>query len=300
MEKKLLFVFNPHSGKAQIKNNLLDIVDIFVKANYEVTVYPTQCRHDAYRIVKDKSQYFDIVVCCGGDGTLNETVKGIMRSDVRTLLGYIPAGTTNDFAYSLNISKNMKKAASTIVNGVPFACDIGSLNGLNFTYIAAFGAFTEVSYQTPQQSKNAFGHLAYVLEGIKRLPSIKSYKLRIEHDGKVVEDEFIIGFISNTISVGGYRKLSEFGIVLDDGLFEVTFIKMPNNPFDLQSILSSFAHQDLSSSYFYAFKTSSLKITSQEDLEWTLDGESGGSHKEIFIENYKQAIEIIVNRKKID
>ncbi len=296
MRKKLLFVFNPHSGRAQIKNNLLSIIDTFTKSGYEVTAFPTQARLDCYNIIKENGPFFDLAVCCGGDGTLNETVKGLMELVHPPLLGYIPAGTTNDFAYSLNLPKDMQKAAEMIVSGIPFACDIGALNGSYFTYVAAFGAFTEVPYQTPQQTKNFLGHLAYIIEGIKRLPSIKSYRLKIEHDGKVVEDNFVLALITNSVSIGGYRNLSELGIVLDDGLFEVTLIRTPKGPFDLQNILTSIIKQDLSSPYIYSIKTSAIKISCDEPVGWTLDGESGGDFKEAQIENNKQAVKIIIPR----
>ncbi len=298
MDKKMLFVFNPLSGRAQVKNNLMHIIDTFVKAEYEVTVHPTQCKLDAYNLIKKKAELYDFVVCCGGDGTLNETVKGLMECEKRPFLGYIPAGTTNDFAYSLNLPKNMKKASETIVSGIPFACDIGSFNGVYFTYVAAFGAFTDVSYQTPQQSKNMLGHLAYVLEGIKRIPTIKSYRLKIEHDGEIVEDDFFLALITNSISVGGYRNLGKMGIILDDGLFEATFIKQPKNPVETQNIITAVLKQDMTSPYIYHFKASEINISSEEALEWSLDGESGGAHNNVKILNHKQAINIIVNRDK--
>jgi len=297
MKKKLLFVFNPLSGRAQIKNNLLHILNTFVQGGYEVTTYPTQGKLDAFNIIAEKADQYDLVVCCGGDGTLNESIKGLMTYRNPTQLGYIPAGTTNDFAYSLGLSKNMKKTAEMIMNGVKFACDVGCFNGENFVYVAAFGAFTDVSYQTSQQSKNMLGQLAYVLEGIKRLPSIKAYKIKVEHDGEIVEDEFIVALITNSISIGGYRNFADMGILLDDGLFEVTLIKQPRNPIDFQNIISSVLRQDLTSPYICHFKASNIKFTSDEELSWTLDGESGGKCKLAKITNIKQAVNIIVPNK---
>lgn len=290
---KLLFIFNPHSGKAQIKNSLLHIIDSFVKGGYEVTVHPTQAKMDAFEIVKNKGAEYDLIVCSGGDGTLNETVKGLMMCDVRTRLGYIPTGTANDFASSLGISKNIIQATKTILKGIDFSCDIGSFNDAFFTYISAFGAFTEVAYQTPQQTKNIWGHLAYVLEGIKRLSSIKTYHMTIEHDGEVFDDDFVFGMISNSMSVGGFMETSNLGVVLDDGLFEVALVKMPKNAIDLQLTINDLLKQQVDSAYIYFFKTSEIKINSTEEISWTLDGEFGGSTNEVIIKNHRQAITII-------
>lgn len=292
--KKLMFVFNPYAGKAQIKNNLMKIIDIFVKGGYETTVFPTQGKLDAFNKVKEKGSDYDMVVCSGGDGTLNETVKGLMTLENKPLLGYIPAGTTNDFAYSLHIPKNMEAAATHIMNGVPFACDIGSFNNEYFNYVAAFGAFTDVAYATPQQTKNMFGHMAYVIEGMKRLASIRSYHIKLEYENNTIEDNYILGLITNSISIGGYRNLSDLGIILDDGLFEVTLVKPPKNAFDLQGIITSVLSQKFDSPYIDTFKTSELKISCTEPLTWTLDGEGGGAHSVAKIENIKQAVNIMI------
>lgn len=297
MKKKLLFVFNPLSGRAQIKNKLLKIIDIFTKAGYEVTTCPTQCKLDGYNIIKTNAGKTDLVVSCGGDGTLDEAVKALMECDEKPLLGYIPAGTTNDFGYTLGISADMEAAASSIITGVPFACDIGNLNGQYYSYVAAFGAFTDVSYQTPQQTKNVLGHLAYVLEGVKRLPTIKSYNIKVTHGDKVVKDEFLVGFVSNTVSVGGYRKLDEMGVLLDDGLFEVTMIKKPRNAIEIQSIIAALLKQDFTSQYIYSFRTSKVILEGDEPIEWTLDGEDGGAHKRAEIKVCEKAIKILIPKE---
>ncbi len=299
MKKKLLFVFNPLSGRAQIKNNLLEIIDIFTKADYEITIRPTQCKMDAYEIIKKWANKCDLIVCCGGDGTLDEAVKALMQSPKRPFLGYIPSGTTNDFGYSLGLSNDMIKAAEDIVSGFPFSCDIGTFNGTYYSYVAAFGAFVDVSYQTPQSSKNVFGRIAYILEGLKRLSNIRTYNLTVTHDDEILVGEYVIGIVSNSISIGGYRKLNEMGVLLDDGLFEVTLIKKPKNALDLQSIISCLLKQDLTSPYIHSFRTSEVTISCDEELEWTLDGEDGGYHKKANIIANKQAINIIVPQKPI-
>ena len=205
MGKRLLFIYNPKAGKAQIRTKLADILDVFARNGYELTVCPTQKRDDARRIVAERSGDYELVVCSGGDGTLDETVTGMMQSGFRTPVGYIPAGSTNDFGGSLALPKNMVKAAETIVTGRNFPCDMGSFNEDIFVYIAAFGLFTDVSYETGQDMKNVLGHMAYILEGMKRLPSIRSYPMRVSYEDKIVVDDFIFGMVTNSVSVGGFR-----------------------------------------------------------------------------------------------
>lgn len=294
MSKKLLFVFNPKSGKGLIKNYLVDIVDTMVKADYEVTVYTTQAQGDAIQKVEKEAAKYDLVVCSGGDGTLDEVVTGMNRSEAERPIGYIPAGSTNDFANSLGIPKDMVKAAYTAVHGKKFPCDVGYFNGDTFVYVAAFGLFTEVSYQTPQHWKNILGHAAYILEGAKRLHDIPSYIMKVEHDGEVFTDKFIFGMVTNSISVGGFRGMTGEDVKLDDGVFEVTLIKSPQTPLELNEILASLTKLIDDTDLIYSFKTSELRITTEEKVAWTLDGEFGGEHEELVIKNLKQKIQIMV------
>ena len=298
MYKKMLLVFNPRAGKAQIKNKLLEIIDIFTKAGYKVTAYPTQNYLDATTVVQENVSDYDMLVCCGGDGTLDEVVTGLMKSEKKVPIGYIPAGSTNDFANSLKLSKNMITAANTIVQGKKFACDIGTFNNDYFVYIAAFGLFTDVSYQTKQEMKNILGHMAYLLEGVKRLYSIKSYHIKIECNDEIVEDDFMYGMISNSVSAGGFKNVTGKHVKLNDGLFEVVMIKRPRNPLELQEIISSLLNNDMEVKYIYSCKADKLRITSENSIPWTLDGEYGGSQTEVNISNNKHAIEIIVQNKK--
>ena len=294
MSKKLLFVFNAKSGKGLIKNYLVDIVDTMVKADYEVTVYTTQAQGDAIQKVEKEAAKYDLVVCSGGDGTLDEVVTGMNRSEVERPIGYIPAGSTNDFANSLGIPKDMVKAAYTAVHGKEFPCDVGYFNGDTFVYVAAFGLFTEVSYQTPQHWKNILGHAAYILEGAKRLHDIPSYVMKVEHDGEVFTDKFIFGMVTNSISVGGFRGMTGEDVKLDDGVFEVTLIKSPQTPLELNEILASLTKLIDDTDLIYSFKTSELRITTEEKVAWTLDGEFGGEHEELVIKNLKQKIQIMI------
>lgn len=294
MKKRLLFVFNPHSGKAQIKNQLLDIVDTMVKAEYEVTIYPTQAPGDAIHKVETEAGDYDLVVCSGGDGTLDETVTGMMNREEKVPLGYIPAGSTNDFATSLGIPKDMVKAAETAVLGRAFPCDIGAFNGDFFVYVAAFGLFTEVSYKTSQEWKNVLGHAAYILEGVRSLHDIPSYLMQVEYNNVRIQDEFIYGMISNSTSVGGFKGMTGKDVLLDDGVFEVTLIKKPRNPMELNEIIASLINLVDDTDMVYSFKTDKVKFTAKSMIPWTLDGEFGGNHEEIIVKNLCKAVEIMV------
>lgn len=291
--KKLLFVFNPFAGKGVIKNNLFDIVDIFTKKDYDVTVYPTQYAGDGGRKLREDAAQYDLVVASGGDGTLSEAVSAMISLDKLIPLGYIPAGSTNDVAASLGLPLKPVECATAISEGVFFDYDIGQFNGdTNFVYVAAFGAFTEVSYETPQESKNRLGHAAYLVEAMRRIGEIHGYDLVIEHDGEVIEGSFALGLISNAQSIAGMKNFIQDGVCYDDGLFEVCLIKTPSNAIELSSILAEAAVNKLTGPSFVTFKTSNLKITSKQPMAWALDGESGGVHNEVEIVNLKQAIRL--------
>ncbi len=294
MSQKMLFIYNPRAGKAQIRSNLLDIIDIFVKAGYEVTAYPTQAAGDAVKAVRTRRDGYDIVVCSGGDGTLDEVVSGMMQCDEKLPIGYIPAGSTNDFANSLGIPKSMIKAADVVVKGINFPCDIGAFNYDSFIYVAAFGIFTDVSYETKQDVKNVLGHAAYLVEGVKRLPSVRSYPLKITNGEQMVEGEFLYGMVTNSYSVGGFRGITGQDILLDDGLFEVTLIRKPSNPLDLNNIILALVDKRVKSEHIHTFKTSRLIVESETPLSWTLDGEFGGEHCRAVIENRRKVLDIRV------
>ena len=298
--KRLLFIYNPHAGKELLKPKLSDIIDIFVKAGYEVVAYPTQSYRDAYRKVSEyDSDEYDLVVCSGGDGTIDEVVTGMMQRDKRDPIGYIPTGTTNDFANSLHIPKGLLRAADNAVNGTLFPCDVGKFNDDIFVYIAAFGLFTDVSYQTKQEMKNVLGHLAYVLQGTKRLFTVPSYRIKVTHDGETLEDEFIFGMVTNSRSVGGFRNMIGKQVVFDDGLFEVTLIKTPKNPLALQEIVASLLIEQVDTKHMYSFKTGRITFESLEEIPWTLDGEFGGAHDEVTVENLNRQLRIMVPEEHI-
>lgn len=290
MKKKLLFIYNPSAGRGKIKTKLSDVVEVFVKADYEVTIYPTKGKEDATRIVKNNAKGYDLIVCSGGDGTLNEVTAGVMSLQERPEIGYLPAGTTNDFASSHKIPKNMLKAATVAAYGKANYCDVGSINNEFFTYVAGFGAFTDVSYETPQATKNTIGRVAYILEGMKRLPRLKSYHMTVKYEDTVIEDEFILGLITNSCSVAGFKGFKEKEILLDDGLYEVTLIKIPKNPLELQAIINTLITKEVSTNLIYSFRTNEMTIEGDEKIPWTLDGEFGGSFSQANIKIYKQAV----------
>ncbi len=298
--KRMMFVYNPNAGKGLVKTKLSDIIDIFVKSGYEVVIYPTQSYRDAYKKICTIEDSYDLVVCSGGDGTLDEVVSGMMRREKRIPIGYIPAGTTNDFANSLHISRDILRAADMSVNGTPFSCDVGRFNDETFVYIAAFGLFTDVAYQTKQNMKNLLGHMAYVLEGAKRLSNIPSYHIKVTCGNEIVEEEFMVGMVTNSKSVAGFRGMIGKNVVFDDGEFEVTLIKRPRSPKALQEIITALLTGQIDTKHMHIFKTGEISFESQMEIPWTLDGEFGGQHDFVQIRNEKQALQIMIDPEQLD
>lgn len=297
--EKLLWIVNPHSGSGEIREDMLDCIDIFCKAGFETTVYITQGPQDASRIAREQAQRYDRIVCYGGDGTLDEVVNGLMACESPPPLGYIPGGTTNDVAASLGIPKYAEDAARIAAGGRRFQMDVGRFNDRYFTYIAAFGAFTKVSYSTPQPYKSLFGHAAYVLEGIRALPSIKAYPVRVYSPDAQIDTagEFIYGMVTNTTSVGGIVGVSASDVEMDDGLFEVLLVRQPENPMQLQGIVSMLLAQDMRSALLLHFKARQVFFSAQDTMPWTLDGEFGGAPEQVEIENCKQALTLLIEDK---
>lgn len=301
--KRMLFIYNPRAGKGLLKPKLSDIIDIFTKAGYEVVAYPTQAYRDAYKkVIEYNAEEYDLIVCSGGDGTIDEVVSGMMKrpAEKRDPIGYIPTGTTNDFANSLHIPRSLLKAADNAVNGVVFPCDVGRFNKGTFVYIAAFGLFTDVSYETNQSVKNVLGHLAYVLEGTKRLISVPSYEMKVTYDDQVIEDKFIYGMVTNSRSVGGFRNIVGKNVVFDDGLFEVTLIRMPKNPIELQEIIAALLIEQIDTKHMYNFRTGKVVFESIEEVAWTMDGEFGGTHDRVEIENLQKQLRIMVPEEHVE
>lgn len=280
-----------------IGDMLGDIINAFTKAGYEVTAHPTQDSSDASRAAAYAcANGYDLLVCAGGDGTLSECLYGVMSSESRIPIGYIPAGSTNDFAKGLGIPKGIMESVQWILDGTPTPCDVGGFNDGYFTYIVAFGAFTNVTYETSQQIKNIFGHAAYIFSGLMNLTNIRAKRMRIEYGDTVLDDEFIFGMVTNSSSVAGLLSFNDF--LLDDGQFEVTLIKKPANIIQLQRILHSLLNikEDIDRDYIKFFRTDEITFTSLSDepITWTLDGEYGGDDTVNKIVNNRKAVSFIV------
>lgn len=298
--QKLLFIFNPKSGKGKINSALPKVLDVFTKYGWLVTVYPTQCAGDATWAVREFGGEFDRIVCAGGDGTLSETAAGLMALENPPILAFLPAGSTNDCGVNLRLPPISEKSAALAAgDGEPRKWDVGLMNGWPFVYIAAFGAFTGVAYDTPQELKNTIGHSAYILAGIASIPSITPYHMKVEYDGNVLEDDFLYGMVGNTYSVAGMKGFPTDRIELDDGLFEVVLVKKPVSFTDVAGALQALIrHTPVEGSAIISFHASKLRFTSDEPIPWTIDGEYGGSRTVNVLENRKQALTIVQGPEK--
>ena len=296
MEQRVLLMVNPMAGRQKIRNELLYVVDTLTKAGYETIIHTTQGKDATRDLLAEKDSQFDRVICCGGDGTFNEILSATMHWNKRPILGYIPAGTTNDFAAGLKLPSDIREAAVNIVRGTPHTVDAGLFNTSYFSYVASFGAFTETSYSTPQNFKNALGHLAYILEGIKEIPAFTPYTVCVEADGQIYKDSYIFGAVSNARSVGGILKISDSLVDLNDGVFEVMMIKMPKTLMDLSAIVTSLTSLNplkYDPSMFLFLQTKELKITFEQEMVWSLDGERVSGGKEARIACIKDAFKIL-------
>ncbi len=294
--KTMLFIYNPTSGKGRITGKLDELLNIFARAGFLVTVWPTQEKGDAARVAYELGGTVDQVVCCGGDGTLSETVSGLTRLERPPRLGFIPLGTTNDCATTLRLPREPEKAAQLAAGGgIARPWDVGELNGRSFAYIAAFGAFTEVSYETPQDLKNAFGHLAYIMAGIAALPSIVPYHMKVKYNDKTVEGDFLYGMVCNTVSVGGVKALPTDRVSLDDGLFEVILVRRPTDWAELTESLQALIRQTPppETGALISFRAARVEFISSQPVPWTLDGERGGAHETAVVENHRHALTVL-------
>lgn len=295
--KKLLFIVNPHAGKGAFRIGFGDVMHTFHLAGYRTTLVFTSTRGDATSIAAECGGEHDRLVCMGGDGTLGETVNGIMQlpPEARPELGYIPMGTTNDSATNYGLSRDPIQAANTAAFGRVLPIDVGRCNGSYFTYVAAFGAFTEVSYETPQDQKNMFGRMAYFLDALNRLPKLTHRWMRLEYDGGVVEGDYIFCAVTNSRSVAGVIRLKDsLGISLSDGLFEIILIKTPETVMQLGPIITGILANNFTSDYVSLLRCRKARFTFREPVAWTLDGEDGGLHSEVLCENITHSIPMIV------
>jgi len=299
--RKALLIINGTAGTGGGGTGAYDIICGLVKGGCEVTVYPLLFKEGLssetiFEEIKEKGEEFDLIVCAGGDGTLNHVITCMVRDGITTPLGYIPAGSTNDFARSLGIPADLEENCAAITGGVPFAYDIGSFNDRYFNYVAAFGAFTSVSYQTDQTLKNALGHAGYILNAALSLPENLSYSRRVKVtlDGTVLTDNFVFGSVSNATSVGGFSAPDRTDVSMDDGLFEIMLIRAPKTAEDLGGILQAFALGDTDNPYVHFFHAEHVVFESRRKIPWTLDGEFGGAVTRAEIGVLKKRIRIMV------
>ncbi|MGM9589701.1 MAG: diacylglycerol/lipid kinase family protein [Faecousia sp.] len=294
----MLFIVNPVSGQKKANKYLPEIISLFNRAGYEVITYMTGGHGDATRMAALRGGDMDLVVCCGGDGTFNETITGLLQHDIAVPVGYIPSGSTNDFAASLNLSTNPLKAAQDILEGQPVAYDVGKFGNRYFSYVASFGAFTQASYATPQSIKNVLGHTAYVLSGISELSQIRKEHIRMEIDGEVVEDDFLFGAISNSTSVGGILTLDPKFVDMSDGLLEILLVRAPQSLAEIAECIQAFQSQDYHNCAMVTFRSArQVRILADSSMPWTLDGEREDGHLEVVAENVHHAIHLV---KRVD
>ena len=290
--KKMLFLINPVSGKLVLNDCLMDVIEVFSSGDYEINVRLTKSKVDMSEAVKEAAGY-DTVVCCGGDGTLNIVAGAIFEADLDTVIGYIPGGTTNDFANSRRIDTVAVGAAKQIVEGVVRDTDLGILNGSPFVYVAAFGMFSDVSYQTSRELKKNLGHAAYLIEGLKSFTTAKPYNAKVTYDGGEIEGDFIYGMVSNSRRVGGFEMPIMQNVLYDDGEMELVLVRHPKNAADMQKIINALVTQTADDSMVYMFKATKVRVESEDDIPWTLDGEFGGAFKDTMVTVEEAAVKMI-------
>ncbi len=296
--KKLLFIMNPFAGQKKANKYLPDILLLFTQAGYDITTVMTTGTGSAAKTAQRLGKDADLVVCCGGDGTLNETVSGLNRAGLTTPIGYIPAGTTNDFASSLKLSGNPLQAAKDIVEGKAIAYDVGKFNDRYFSYVASFGAFTRSSYAVPQNIKNALGHTAYVLSGISEISQIHNEHIRMEIDGEVLENDYLFGAICNSTSIGGILTLPPNRVDMGDGVFEVMLVRAPQSVTELTECIQAVQTQEYNCSMITFRPARNIKVWADPYMAWSLDGEKADGYAYIEVENLHHAMHLIQRREE--
>jgi len=295
-QKKLLMIVNPTAGRTKSHAPLFDAAAVFSQAGFLLSIHNTAFPGDAVQTAAALGKEYDVVVAVGGDGTLNQVVSGLLTlpEETRPLLGYIAQGSTNDFAASLQIPSSPAEAASLIVKSAPRQLDIGRWNARHFVYIASFGAFTQSSYTAPQSAKNSLGHLAYILEGIKDLNTLRPYHIRLTADGEVLDGDYLFGAICNSTSIGGLMHLNREYVTLDDGKFEMLLIPKPKSPAELPNLILNLLDQEFSYEGLVFRHVSSIHIETAEELPWSLDGEYAASSPVVDIVNRQQLLTMLL------
>ena len=291
--KKLLFVMNPYAGTRRANRYLPEIISIFNRAGYTVTAHMTAGSGDCTEVVERMAPEMDIVACCGGDGTFNETINGVLRSGADVPVGYIPAGSTNDFAASLKLPTGVLDAARAIVEGEPRRYDVGKFGDRYFSYVASFGAFTKASYATPQNIKNALGHTAYILGGIQEISQLRTTHMRLELDDEVLEDDFLFGAVSNSTSVGGILTLDPMQVDMTDGKFELLLVRAPKDLMELSECILALQSQQYNCAMITFRSARHMRAVCDPDIPWTLDGERADGRETVDIYNVHHAIRLL-------
>lgn len=291
--KKLLLIINPRAGTLKANKYLADIIGVFNRGGYDVTAYVTKARGDAARVARERAKEVDLIVCCGGDGTFNETVSGLLESGERTPIGYIPCGSTNDFAHTLGLPSDVVEAAIRIVRGKPRALDIGRFGERYFSYVASFGAFTKTSYATSQTVKNALGHMAYLLGGVKELNHLQSEHVRMKLDGKVLDGYYLFGAICNSTSIGGVLKLDPSRVDLSDGKFEILLVRAPKDFDEVKECVRAVMDHSFNCRMMTFLSARDITVCANPDMNWTLDGEMAQGVKKLRVENLHRAIRLV-------
>ena len=292
--KKLLLIFNPKAGRSKPRGPLFDALALLSENGYLVRIHRTTAAGDAAETAAREGGDYDLVVASGGDGTLNEVISGLSRLEHPPLLGYLPQGSTNDFAASLRIPATVPEAARAVVEGTPRPLDLGTHNDRYFSYVASFGAFTKASYSAPQETKNALGHFAYILEGIKNLDSLRPYRCAVEADGEMFDGDFIFGAVCNSTSLGGLVKLDPKRVHMDDGMFELMLLRMPKTALDLQNLITALNRMDYDYPGVIFRHVRSVTVTTREDIPWSLDGEYAPSAPRVEIRNLHSAVRLMI------
>ena len=291
--KQMLFIMNPCAGMKKANRYYMQIIELFNRSGYRVIAHITQGHGDATKVAQELAPQVDAVVCCGGDGTFNETLSGVMAAGTNTPIGYIPAGSTNDFAASLELPNGVMRCAKNIVEGTPKSYDVGLFNDRYFSYVASFGAFTRASYATGQNVKNALGHTAYILSGISELSQIRKIKAKFVMDGETVEDEFLFGAVCNSTSVAGVLTLDKSVVDMQDGKFEVLLIRAPKNITEINECLKALQNKTYDCTMLTFRSASNVEVIMEEPADWTLDGEFQQGLSEITFKNCHLALKLL-------
>ena len=291
--QRLLLIINPCAGTKRIVRYLPEIIDLFRRHGFENTVYLTVAQADATEIVRERGADFDRIVCCGGDGTFNEVLTGMLSAGLHIPIGYIPCGSTNDFANSLHLPRSITKAARCTVEGEQIALDVGQFGDRYFSYVASFGAFARTSYSTPQNVKNALGHLAYILQGISDLPSIRPIHMKVEAEDHVFEDDYIFGAVCNSTSLGGVLKLDDTEVHMSDGLFEALLIPFPQDLIALNRNITALRTRHYDDPSLLFLRASVFTFSGSSDVKWTLDGEEAEGTPAVEVRNIHNAVTLL-------